>query len=363
MTQYGDREFLVLPPIMTILAAREDEVDRVVEEEDQRRSIRYVLQDCDGLLMGGTTGHGPTLTENQFASLLRMCLQVKKTEFPKRRILVGAIEPSDGRVKEKIYKTVQIEKEMGAAVDGFVVPPQAFFYLKSPREIYGAMKAISEYAQRYNRGVYLYNIPRAGATLKAADVAELKRLDNVRGIKDSSGDDALYAEFLKLQDAGFGVFQGKPQLNLKVLESGGRGIVDANADFAPGLIREMIDAFFAGDRQKATALHNRVLNATEYLNPKDVGFQEIRLACRQAQLYLLGIIESLPRPLTEPELRHVGEGLIKNEIPKVVVSGTHLSPAGPFTAQDLEKRLAALPEKGYIKNAEGRYEPKGYTVD
>jgi 4-hydroxy-tetrahydrodipicolinate synthase len=363
MATRGATEFLVLPPIPTILAAREDPIDRVVEEEDQRRVSRYVLQDCDGFLMGGTTGHGPTLTENQFAALLRISLQIKKAEFPSKRVLVGAIEPSDGRVKEKIYKAVQIEQAVGAQIDGFVVPPQAFFYLKSPREIYAAMKAISEYAERFNRGVYLYNIPRAGATLRAAEVAELKRLDNIRGIKDSSGDEALYGEFLKLQDGGFGVFQGKPQLNLKVLESGGRGIVDANANFAPSLIREMVEAFFAGDRQKAAAIHQRVLNSTDYLNPKDPGFQEIRLACRQAQLYLLGIIETLPRPLTEPELRYVGEGLIKNEIPKVELRGARLTAADPFTARDLESRLAALTDRGYIKNGEGRFELKGYTLD
>ena len=114
---------------------------------------------------------------------------------------------------------------------------------------------------------------------------------------------------------------------------------------------------------QAAAIHHRVLNSTDYLNPKDPGFQEIRLACRQGQLYLLGIIETLPRPLTEPELRFVGEGLIKNEIPKVEVKGKHLTTVGPFTAHDLESRLAALVDRGYVKNDEGRFELKGYTLD
>jgi len=363
MAHYGDKEFLVLPPIPTILAAQEDQIDRVVAEEDQQRVMRYVLSDCDGFLMGGTTGHGPTLTENQFRTLLRLSLQVKKSHFPSKRVLVGAIEPSDGRVKEKIYKAIQIEKEIGAEVDGFVVPPQAFFYLKSPREIYAAMKAISEYAQRFNRPVYLYNIPRAGATLRAQEVAELKRCENIRGIKDSSGEEALYEEFLKLQDPTFGVYQGKPQLNLKVLESGGRGIIDANANFAPALIREMVERFFAGDREKAAEIHRRVLNSTDYLNPKDPGFQEIRLACRQGQLYLLGIIGTLPRPLTEPELRYVGEGLIKNEIPKAEVISGRVVPSAPFTKDDLDRRIGDLAARGYVKNGEGRFELKGYTLD
>ena len=363
MARYGEKEFSILPPIPTILAAQEDQIDRVVEEEGQKRVIRYVLPYCDGFLMGGTTGHGPTLTENQFTALLRISLQIKKSEFPSKRVLVGAIETSDGRVKEKIYKTAQIEKQVGAEVDGFVVPPQAFFYLKSPREIYAAMKSISEYAQRFERVVYLYNIPRAGATLRPPEVEELKKCENIRGIKDSSGDDALYEEFLKLQDAVFGVYQGKPQLNLKVLESGGRGIIDANANFAPGLIREMVERFFAGDREKAAEIHQRVLNSTDYLNPKDPGFQEIRLACRQGQLYLLGVIDTLPRPLTEPELRYVGDGLVKNEIPKAEVTSGRVMPAGPFTGKDLDARIADLAERGYIKNGDGRFELKGYTLD
>jgi len=317
------REFLSLPPLVTILKAEEDEIDRIVSTIDQERLITYILKYSDGILVGGTTGYGASLTDNQFNMLLRIALNAKKTTFPDKRLLVGAIEVSDGRVKQKIYRTVQMEQETNSRVDGFVVAPPAFFYRHSSTEVFKAMKSICSYAQKYDKAIYIYNIGRSGFTFQPNEIEELKKIKNVKGLKDSSGDYELFKEFLQFQEDGFEIFQGKPQFNLQTMD--------------------------------------RLLDSTDYLNQDDSCLAENRLAARCNELYLLGIIDSLPRPFTEQELVHVGKGLIRNEIPKV--DSTTLDVAGPFTDSDLKNRISRLKELGYSKDEAGRYQPIGMEID
>jgi 4-hydroxy-tetrahydrodipicolinate synthase len=360
---YRLKEFDILAPIPAILSSREDQIDRTIAERDQERVISYVLRYCDGILVGGTTGHGPALTNNQFSTLLRLSLLIKKSRFPDRRVLVGAIETSAGRIREKIYRSTQIEKDLGCKIDGVVVPPQAFFYLQSPLEYVRTMVDLCEYAQRFNKMIYLHNLPRAGLLLGPAEVAELKKIENVIGIKDSSGEESLLEELLKLQDARFGVYQGDPQFSMKALDHGARGIVDANASFAPSLVREMADQFFAGAREEALRIHNRVLNSTRYLDQKDPWIEEIRLASRPCALYLLGVIEHLPWPLMESSLRHIAEGLITNGIPKADATEAGVTASTAFTAVDLETRIERLYALGYARDLEGRLFPKGSKME
>ncbi len=355
------REFLSLPPLVTILKAEEDEIDRIVSTIDQERLITYILKYSDGILVGGTTGYGPSLTDNQFNMLLRIALNAKKTTFPDKRLLVGAIEVSDGRVKQKIYRTFQMEQETNSRVDGFVVAPPAFFYRHSSTEVFKAMKSICSYAQKYDKAIYIYNIGRSGFTFQPNEIKELKKIKNVKGLKDSSGDYELFKEFLQFQEDDFEIFQGKPQFNLQTMENGANGIVDANANFAPSLVRDMIQAFLNANHTEAEKIHNRLLDSTDYLNQDDPCLAENRLAARCNELYLLGVIDSLPRPFTEQELVHVGKGLIRNEIPKV--DSTTLDVAGPFTDSDLKNRISRLKELGYSKDEAGRYQPISMEID
>ena len=104
------KTFFIYPPIPTILSFKEDAIDRVVNEEDQKRVINFVLPYCDGILLGGTTGHGPALTSDQFEKVLTIGLQLKRSYFENKSIFVGAIETSTGRVKEKIHKALITSK-------------------------------------------------------------------------------------------------------------------------------------------------------------------------------------------------------------------------------------------------------------
>lgn len=355
MGQLFRKDFLIIPPITTILSLEKDDlgINYEINVKEQRRLLHFVLPFCDGVLIGGTTGYGPSLTDAQLKKILQITLHIKKNYYSEKILLVGVIEASFEKAKERIWKILEIK---GAdTIDGFVIAPQSFFYRQSQKEIYTAMAEISKFAEKYKKDIFLYNISRSGALIEPETVKKLKNINNIRGIKDSSGNLDLFKKYLKLQDDNFFVFQGKPQFDLIAMENKGKGIIDANANFAPSLVREMVKCYFCGEKNKSVEIHSRILNSTNFLNQEDSELIENRLASRYCELYLLGVINILPYSLTEEELLRIASGLIKNEILKVEEIKNGLTPTIPFSKEDYLKKIKQLYELGYRKNERGRF--------
>lgn len=344
MSKLNNKRFLIIPPSPTIFSYQHDDIDLIISEKNQKRVFSYILRYCDGLLLAGTTGYGPMLTTKQYQRLIKIALDFKNNNYPKKIIFIGAIATSKGKVKEMIKRAIEVEKEFKNKnlIDGFVVSPQSFFYRQTQCEIVSSMKDIALFAIRFGKSIYLYNIFRSGVLFHPEIVKILKEISNIAGIKDSSGDYTLYKEYLKLQDENFLVFQGKPQFDLKTMKDNGDGIIDANANFAPSLIREVFNLYLDGQIEKSKELHQRVYDATKYLNHQNSSIAENRLASRIAQLYLLGIIDQLPVLLTESELKKISKGLIKNKIPKVENKMQILFPSNSYTYEDYNLRLRKL---------------------
>lgn len=341
MSKLNNKRFLIIPPSPTIFSCQYDDIDLIISEKNQKNVFSYILKYCDGLLLAGTTGYGPMLTTKQYQSLIKMALDFKNNNYSEKIIFVGAIAVSKGQVKEMIGRAIEVEKEFKNQdlIDGFVVAPQSFFYKQTQSEIISSMKDIALFASRLGKSIYLYNIYRSGALLQPETVKMLKEISNIGGIKDSSGDYTLYKEYLKLQDENFLVFQGKPEFDLQALKDKGNGIIDANANFAPSLMREVVNLYLDGQVEKSKELHQRVYDATNYLNHPNEVLAENRLASRIAQLYLLGIIDQLPVSLSELELKKISKGLIKNKIPKVSFRNDEINLDKNFTESDFDKKI------------------------
>ena len=96
--------------------------------------------------------------------------------------------------------------------------------------------------------IILYNNPgRTGVTLKPSTVARVAELPNVVGIKDSSGDLSLTAEYIRVTPEDFSVLMGRDTLILGGLLYGARGAIAATANVVPALLASIYDRFIAGD--------------------------------------------------------------------------------------------------------------------
>lgn len=82
-------------------------------------------------------------------------------------------------------------------------------------------------------------------------VARLSEVDNIVGIKDSSGDLSLTAEYIRNADSGFSVLMGRDTLIYGALMYGARGAIAATANVAPRLVVEIYEAYIRGDFKQA----------------------------------------------------------------------------------------------------------------
>jgi len=82
-------------------------------------------------------------------------------------------------------------------------------------------------------------------------VERLSKIDNIVGIKDSSGNLTLTTEYIRTTPDNFSVLCGRDTLIFATLLSGGKGSIAATANVVPKLVVEIYEAFVNGDIEKA----------------------------------------------------------------------------------------------------------------
>ena len=116
----------------------------------------------------------------------------------------------------------------------------------------GQQELITHYetiARNTSLPVILYNnSPRTGVTLEVPTVAHLATIKTIVGIKDSSGDMTLAAEYIRVTDQEyFSVLMGRDTLIFGGLCHGATGAIAATANIAPKLCSEIYHRFNQGD--------------------------------------------------------------------------------------------------------------------
>jgi 4-hydroxy-tetrahydrodipicolinate synthase len=129
-----------------------------------------------------------------------------------------------------------------------ILPPM--FLSPNDEELYRHFRTVAESTQL---PVLLYNNPdRLCVNISANLIERLAGVPNIVGIKDSSGDLSLTAEFIRrTRDKGFKVMAGRDLMILGTLVYGGVGCVAATANVVPALVVEIYEKFMAGDLQGA----------------------------------------------------------------------------------------------------------------
>jgi len=109
--------------------------------------------------------------------------------------------------------------------------------------------------------VLLYNNPgRTGRVNISANLTvRLSRIDNIVGIKDSSGDMSLTAEYIRRTNDDFSVLVGRDSLIYATLLHGGKGAIAATANIAPQLVVEIYEAYTRGELGRARKAQEKLI--------------------------------------------------------------------------------------------------------
>jgi 4-hydroxy-tetrahydrodipicolinate synthase len=284
--------------LLTAMVTPFDRGDHVDLREAARLARFLIAQGNDGLVVSGTTGESPALEDEEKLDLFRAC---KEAIGPSGSVVAG----TGGNNTRRSVEFSKAAEACGADAILAVVP----YYNKPTQD--GMLRHFGAIAEGTSLPVIVYNVPsRTSANMLPATLIELaKRHENIAGVKESSGDFAQFSAILRDRPAGFGFWCGDDNLFLPSLAVGGDGLVGVASHLCARELREMLDAYVAGDVTRAAAIHLELselfaaLFATTSPIPVKWALNELGFACgscRSPLGTLPAALEERLRPLLAP---------------------------------------------------------------
>jgi 4-hydroxy-tetrahydrodipicolinate synthase len=209
-----------------------------------RNLAKYLIaHGSDGIVVCGTTGESPTLTNEE---KLNMFKEVRNAVGTSGTVLAGV---GSNSTTASVALAVQAAK---TGVDGImaVVP----YYNKPSQEgMYQHFKAIAE---AVSLPVMLYNVPsRTMANLLPDTVKKLSQIPNIVSIKEAAGSMDQVSELKRILPPDFDIYSGDDSLTLPMLALGCSGVVSVASHIIGDEMKNMIDAWFNSDSNTAGRLH------------------------------------------------------------------------------------------------------------
>jgi 4-hydroxy-tetrahydrodipicolinate synthase len=256
--------------------------DGSVDVESFRGLCGFLLDNgSDGIVVTGTTGEAPTLSDAE-----RMALYDAAVDVAAGRGTVVAGTGTNATA-HSVHLTEQAH-ELG--VDGFLVVTP--YYNKPPQR--GIVAHVEAIAAVTDSPVVFYDIPsRVVVDAEPGTIARLAEIDNVRAVKQAkpSIDAARH-----VVACGLDLYAGDDDLILPFLEVGAVGGICVHTHVVGTQVKELIASYRAGDVERAHALDEELRPSIELLR-----VQTNPIAIKKA-LQLLGHeVGGLRLPLVEAD--------------------------------------------------------------
>jgi 4-hydroxy-tetrahydrodipicolinate synthase len=290
--------------------------DERVDENAFRGLIRHVIDNVDGLVPCGTTGEFPYLSVEEQKRLVEIAVEEAKG----KPVIAGTGAPSTRQVIELAKNA----KEVGASACLVVTP---YYLHPSDKGIY---QHFYELAKAVDVPIIMYNIPQVvEAYLPRTVIEDLADIDNIVGLKDSSGNLTYTMEVLEMVKGRIDVFVGHDEVVLPALAGGCSGMILASANVFPEIWQRIFKAVQEGDLATAREWQMKVQKLA-------------RIFCRhgggvavKAALNMMGVKVGQPRRPLKPTggaLIHETRAEIQLELEKlgkiVVPSSEFRVPSG-----------------------------------
>lgn len=206
----------------------------------------HVASGTTGIVVGGTTGESPTITEAELIELVR---RARAQVAGKAQIIVGCGSNSTATTVERV------KLYSGEGVDGLLLATPA--YNRPPQE--GLLRHYEAAAQAAGVPVILYNVPsRTAVDLLPETVARLASVPRIVAIKEAVAKMERIRELRELCPSGFGILSGDDATAREAIRNGAGGVISVTSNVAPAAMAEMIAAQLAGDEARAAEIDARL---------------------------------------------------------------------------------------------------------
>ncbi|HVY96038.1 MAG TPA: 4-hydroxy-tetrahydrodipicolinate synthase [Solirubrobacterales bacterium] len=222
--------------IITAMATPFDQSGNVDTDAARRLATHLLEHGSHGLVIAGTTGECPTLTDEEEIVLLRAV----RAEVGDDVLLVCGTGTNDTRHSRELTK---MAAEAGADASLVVAP----YYNKPNRAgLKAHFEAVAEAVPELP--LIMYNIPsRVVINMPPELLAELAAVDNIVAVKQANDDELGPIE-------GLAVLAGNDNTLLRVLQFGGAGGITVASHVVGERMRQMWDSAQEGDLERAAAI-------------------------------------------------------------------------------------------------------------
>ena len=236
--------------------------DGELDHEGAAELARWLVeQGNDALVLSGTTGEAACLTDEEQIALWHTVRGA--VDVP----LIAGSGTNDTRHAAELTAAAA-----GAGMDAvLIVTP----YYNRPSQA-GIEAHFHHVCAATELPVIVYDIPvRSGRKISTDLILRMAReIPNVVGLKDAAGDPAATARVIADSPEGFEILSGDDALTLPLLAVGAVGVIGVATHWAAPVMVQMIEAFNAGDRERARQLNARMIESYEFetgdLNPNPV---------------------------------------------------------------------------------------------
>jgi len=201
----------------------------------------------DSLVVCGTTGESPTLTDKEKADLIRFSVEAASKRIP---VFAGTGSNST-RASIELTKIAE-----DAGVDGIMLVTP-YYNKPDQRGMYEHFRLI---AAETKLPVLLYNIPgRSVVNMLPETVLELSKIPNIMAIKEAGGNLEQMSDIIADCPDDFAVYSGDDGLTLPLLSIGGAGVVSVASHVVGEDMQKLIRAFEEGRHSDAANIHHAML--------------------------------------------------------------------------------------------------------
>ncbi len=233
--------------VLTAMVTPFDQNGKIDFQATRELVNHLIANGTDGLVVAGTTGESPTLTEEEKLELFAFVVKVAQGRIP----VIAGTGSNDTQGSVSLTKKAE---ETG--VDGIMLV--APYYNKPSQEgLYQHFKTI---AGATELPVMLYNIPgRSVVNITADTIVRLSLVENIVSVKEATGDLDQMTEIISRTSADFSVYTGEDSLTLPTLAVGGDGVISVSSHIIGNDMQEMVTSYKNGDVKHAAGIHQRLL--------------------------------------------------------------------------------------------------------
>lgn len=222
-----------------------------IDEEGFRKNIQYQIENhIDGLVVLGTTGESPTLSERERQNLIEISRDETKSKVP---LIVGTGSYS---TKQSIENTKTAQK-LGADAALVITP----YYNRPTQE--GLYHHFVEISKATTLPVIIYNHPgRCGNSMDISTIKRLAEIPSIVGIKEvTSSIDRINDLTLALGNnfPHFSILSGDDSGTFTQMVNGFAGVISVAGNIIPQKMKILVDACLSNNFTKAREHHLELL--------------------------------------------------------------------------------------------------------